>query len=101
MPASRVYKYPGYKEPSYLQTDKTNRSSHPWIGAVDVLYLMMMRPGLRYLSVITVLSSNLLTSDAVRFKCGDKKLSGPLSVGSYKDYLSEICPDLSVTTRER
>ena len=60
-----------------------------------------MRPGLRYLSVITVLSSNLITSHAVRFKCGDKKLSGPLSLGSYKDYLSEICQDLSVTARER
>ena len=61
----------------------------------------MTKPGLGYLSVITVLSSNLLSSQAVRFKCGDKKLSGPLSVGSYKDYLSEICQDLSVTGRER
>ena len=70
---------------------------------VDVLQSMMTRSGLGYLSVIAVLllSSNLLTSHAVRFKCGDKKLSGPLSVGSYKDYLSEICPDLSVSTRER
>ena len=62
---------------------------------------MMTRSGLRYLSVIAVLATNLLTSDAVRFKCGDKKLSGPLSLGSYKDYLSEICQDLSVTARER
>ena len=62
---------------------------------------MMTRSSLRYLSLIAVLSSDLLTSEAVRFKCGNKKLSGPLSVGSYKDYLSEICQDLSVTGRER
>ena len=62
---------------------------------------MMTRSSLRYLSLIAVLSSDLLTSEAVRFKCGNKKLSGPLSVGSYKDYLSEICQDLSVTARER
>ena len=89
------------RNPGCLQTDNTNRPSLRWFGAVDVLYLMMTRSGLRYLSVITVLSSHLLSSDAVRFKCGDKKLSGPLSVGSYKDYLSEICQDLSVTARER
>ena len=62
---------------------------------------MMTRSSLRYLSLIAVLFSDLLTSEAVRFKCGNKKLSGPLSVGSYKDYLSEICQDLSVTGRER